>query len=464
MIYTLICKQLYSPLLDRTKQSPFREALDEAVRNERRPLGELRSLQIDKLRRILGHASRHVPYYAAAFARAGLVPDDIRDVADLRRLPVLTKEEVFASGARMVSDRYVGRLFAASTSGSTGIAMRFHVDSGQYGWVEAMQWRGRRWWGIERGDPSVVLWSRPVARTRWTNARAWGVNRLRNTVQFDAFTDLDAAKAELIAGAIERHRPRLIYGYGSSLGKLADLLHTAGPRLSPGAKPNVVEYTADHMYAPERRTAAEVFGAPVISAYGSSECGGVAQQCREGRLHIAIDHVVVEFLRSDGSPTDEGETGRIVISHLNNLGMPLLRYEVGDMGAWVSEPCPCGVTLPCMSLQVGKSVDVIDTSEKRGVSAHVFDYINLHLMKLDVRGIKQFFVEQTGPDTFDVAFVREQPFEPRSVDIFVERMRAYLGSAIAVQTRFVEEIPLTASGKRRYFKKRIAVDREASGS
>jgi phenylacetate-CoA ligase len=144
--------------------------------------------------------------------------------------------------------------------------------------------------------------------------------------------------------------------------------------------------------------------------------------------------------------------------------MPLLRYEVGDLGAWVDEPCPCGVTLPCMSLQVGKSVDVIDTSEKRGISAHVFDYINLHLIKLDVRGIKQFFVEQTGPDNFDVAFVREQPFEPRSVDIFVERMRAYLGSAIVVQTRFVDEIPLTASGKRRYFKKRVAVDREASGS
>ncbi len=463
-MYTLICKQLYCPLLDRAKRSPFREALEEAVRNERRPLGELRSLQLEKLRRMLEHASRHVPYYADAFARARLAPDEVREVTDLRRLPVLTKEEVFASGARMVSDRYVGRLFAASTSGSTGIAMRFHVDSGQYGWVEAMAWRGRRWWGVERGDPTIVLWSRPVDRTRWTNARAWGVNRLRNAVQFDAFADLDAAKASRIAAAVERHRPRLIYGYGSSLGKLADLLQTAGTSLSPRARPNVVEYTADHMYAPERRTAAEVFGAPVISAYGSSECGGVAQQCREGRLHMSIDHVVVEFLRSDGSPTEAGETGRLVISHLNNLGMPLLRYEVGDLGAWDAEPCPCGVTLPCMSLQVGKSVDVIDTSEKRGVSAHVFDYINLHLIKLGVRGIKQFFVEQTGPDAFDVAFVREQAFEPRSVEIFVERMRAYLGNAIVVETRFVEEIPLSTSGKRRYFKKRAAVDREASGS
>jgi phenylacetate-CoA ligase len=310
----------------------------------------------------------------------------------------------------------------------------------------------------------VVLWSRPVAHTRWTNARAWAVNRLRNAVQFDAFAELDDAKAARVADAIERHRPTLLYGYGSSLGKLADLLHARGRTISPAARPRLIEYTADHMYAPERRTATEVFGAQVVSAYGSSECGGVAQQCPEGRLHVSMDHVVVEFLRADGSRADPGETARLVVTHLNNFGMPLLRYEVGDAGAYVDDPCPCGVTLPCMSLQVGKSVDVIDTSEKCGVSAHVFDYINLHLVKLEIRGIKQFYVEQTSTDSFDVAFVREQPFDGRSVDIFVEKMREYLGNRVDVQTRFVDEIPLTPSGKRRYFKKRMGIDREASGS
>jgi phenylacetate-CoA ligase len=302
-----------------------------------------------------------------------------------------------------------------------------------------------------------------VAHTRWTELRAWSVNRLRNIVQFDAFKDLDAGKALAIARAIDRHRPKMIYGYGSSLGKLAELLKEAGVKIA--APPRVVAYTADHMYAPERKVAAEVFGAEVISAYGASECGGVAEQCREGSLHVSVDHCVVEYLRSDGSPADPDERARLVLTPLNNYGMPLVRYDIGDMGSYPDDgPCPCGVTLPKMSLQVGKSVDVIDTSAKRGVSAHVLDYINIHLMKLNVSGIKQFFVEQTARDAFDVAFVKESRFDPRAVDIFVDKMREYLGPQIDVETRFVEDIPLNASGKRRYFKKREGLDREASGS
>jgi phenylacetate-CoA ligase len=219
------------------------------------------------------------------------------------------------------------------------------------------------------------------------------------------------------------------------------------------------------MYAPERRVASEVFGAKVISAYGASECGGVAEQCREGSLHVSVDHCVVEYLRPDGSPAAPGESARLILTPLNNHGMPLIRYDIGDMGAFLGDaPCPCGVTLPRMSLQVGKSVDVIDTSTKRGVSAHVLDYINIHLMKMQVSGIKQFFVEQTGLDAFDVAFVKESAFDPRAVDIFVEKMREYLGPQINVRTRFVDDIPLNASGKRRYFKKREGLDREANGS
>jgi phenylacetate-CoA ligase len=166
-----------------------------------------------------------------------------------------------------------------------------------------------------------------------------------------------------------------------------------------------------------------------------------------------VDHVLVEFLRADGSAAEEGETAEIVVTTLNNFAMPLIRYRVGDLGSFSSEQCACGVNLPVMTLQAGKAIDLITTSTRLAVSAHVLDYINLYLMKHGIRGIKQFFVEQTRPDAFVLSIVQETPFDERSVQVFVEKMRDYLGEHIEVETRFVEKIPLPPSGKRRYFKK-----------
>lgn len=454
----LVSKHVYYRLLDRSKQAPYRAAWAEALRNETKSLSELRELQLAKLRKLLVHASK-IPFHAERFAQAGVILSDVRGLDDYRRLPLMTKPMIFDAGAALVSTTFVGKMFEGRTSGSTGDSLRFKQDSGQLAWIDASQARGRRWWGVERGDRTVVLWSRPAERSATIEMRIWLKNALRNARHFDAFKDFDEAKALEIARAIEKRRPAMIYGYGSSLGRLAQLLDAQGVAVSAAARPKVVEYSADHMYPHERALAQKVLGAEVITAYGSSECGAVAQQCRHGSLHVSIDHVVVEILRADGSPAAPGENGRIVFTTLNNQAMPLIRYEVGDMGRLVDEPCPCGVSLPCMVLESGKSADVIDTSTKRGVNAHVFDWINIALMKEDVRGIRQFLVGQTAADTFELAVVQEKPFDPKSVELFISKMKDYLGDQIVVTPKYVDELPLSKTGKRRYFERRFGTDR-----
>jgi phenylacetate-CoA ligase len=465
-MYDLACKHLYYPLLDRTKRAPYREAFGEAMRNERLDRVGLAAVQLDKLRAILAHAER-IPFHSQRFESAGVRAADVSSLEDLRRVPLLTKADVFDGGSRLVSEAPDGRVFEGRTSGSTGHAIRFKQDSRQVAWVDASQARGRRWWGVERGDPLVVLWSRPAERSATIEARIWVKNALRNVTHFDAFKDFDEAKALAIARTIERRKPLMLYGYGSSLGRLAQLLHSRGVALSTAARPRVVEYSADHMYPHERALAEQVFGAEVVTAYGASECGGVAQQCRHGRLHVSVDHAVVEIVKVDGSPAAPDENGRILLTTLNNKAMPLIRYEVGDIGRLLSEPCACGLSLPCMHLESGKSADVIDTSARRGVNAHVFDWINIALMKEDVRGIRQFLVGQSAEDTFELAVVRERPFDPRSVELFIAKMRDYLGEQIDVTTVFVDELPLSRTGKRRYFEKRFGASRgggvEAAG-
>jgi phenylacetate-CoA ligase len=456
---TAFARYAYLPLTDAVKRMPVRRYLREAEALDRRPLRELEALQLDKLRRALEQAGRETRFYAERFRAAGFRPDELRSVTDLARIPELSKYDIFEHREEMRSPRCVGRRFDGFTSGSTGVALHFDFDSRQYGYAIACGLRGRGWWGVRRGDSELSVWGRPAAHTWWTDRSTWAKYKLRNTVQFDAFANFDG---DAIIAALRRIRPRVVYGYGSSLGRLAEAMAARGVALEGDERPAIVEYTADHMYAQEKKLCEQVFGAPVLSAYGSSDCGGVAQQCREGRLHMSIDHVVVEFLRDDGSAAGPDETARVVLTQLHNAAMPLVRYAVGDLGSYSADPCPCGVTLPVMNLTIGKTADVINTSQRSGVQASILDYINILLMKEGIRGVKQYMVLQTSLDAFKVSFVKETPFEQRAVDVFVAKMREYLGDGIAVTVDFVDAIPLQKSGKRRYFLKAFGQEREAS--
>jgi phenylacetate-CoA ligase len=84
------------------------------------------------------------------------------------------------------------------------------------------------------------------------------------------------------------------------------------------------------------------FGAPFRDVYGTGELGMVAAGCGRSRgLHVFDDLFVVEVLE-DGRPLPAGQVGRLAITDLSNYAMPLIRYEVGDVGMMVDEPCPCG--------------------------------------------------------------------------------------------------------------------------
>src|SRR5262249_4946133 len=75
------------------------------------------------------------------------------------------------------------------------------------------------------------------------------------------------------------------------------------------------------------------FGAPFADVYGSSELGSVAAACGLSLgMHLFDDLFVVEV----------GDQGRILITDLANTVMPLIRYQIGDVGRLHIDLCPCG--------------------------------------------------------------------------------------------------------------------------
>jgi phenylacetate-CoA ligase len=392
-----------------------------------------------KLARIQEHARKNTKFYSKFSSD----------------FPVLSKANLYQFQTDLMSESYVGYAFKGVTSGSTGTPLTFYQDSLHHAWSEACRDRAHAWWGIQRGARTFILWGRPVVGGTWVQAKSWLKYRLRNSLSFNTFQDLtDEYLGQIYRGLI-RFKPELIYGYGSSIGALALWMDKRGIQMPAWQGLKLVEYTGDHMLPFEKEVAERVFGVPVASLYASSEASGLAYQCPAGNLHISSDHIWVEFLREDDSPANPDEPARIVVTTLNNFVMPLIRYEVGDIGSYSSKICSCGVILPVMNLEVGKLVNQITTSTKKAVSSYVLDYIAKHITREKMPGIRLFQVLQTGLDDFVLKIVRSEEYSDQTINFFIQKMREYLGKQIQVQVEFVSEIQVSKSGKRSWFHKAL---------
>ena len=110
----------------------------------------------------------------------------------------------------------------------------------------------------------------------------------------------------------------------------------------------------------ERRQIEEVFGVKVINRYGCEEVSLIASECEKHEgLHLNVEHLFIEFIRSDGQDAKPGESGSIIVTDLINKAMPFIRYQIEDSGVPTDRRCSCGRGLPLMSEVTGRLADFL---------------------------------------------------------------------------------------------------------
>src|SRR5262249_27888573 len=171
---------------------------------------------------------------------------------------------------------------------------------------------------------------------------------------------------------------------------------------------------------------------------------------RHDGLHINADGVYVEIER-DGEPARPGEPGSILVTDLTNRGMPLLRYQVGDVGVWAGRRCACGRGLSLLERLEGREADYVTTPRGEMISG-----ISLtENFAVQVPGIAQLQIIQETVDQFRFRIVRGPEFGPASL----ERMRGLVaerfGPSVAYKCEYVERIPQEPSGKYRFCISRV---------
>lgn len=444
---TRLVSDLIFPLQEQLKKHTTVRVKREMEASQYWPREKLENLRSARLKSLLTHAGQHVPYYRDLFARLGFDPHLATSVESLQALPFLTKTEIRAHTQGLRSDQAVG-LASFNTGGSSGEPLTFFIGKERVSHDVAAKWRATRWWGVDIGDPEIVLWGSPIELSSQDRVRRWR-DAVMRTQLLPAF-EMSAERVVGFIAQIRRTRPAMLFGYPSAFAHIARHAQAQNVRLDDlGIK--VAFVTSERLYDHQRELIQQVFNCPVANGYGGRDAGFIAHECPSGGMHLTHEDVVVEIIDPQGQVLPHGESGEIVVTHLATRDFPFVRYRTGDIGALDTRMCDCGRTLPLLKDLQGRSTDFLVAQD-----GTVMHGLSLIYIVRDLAGVKQFKITQKSLDLTEILLVTDDRFDQRLLESIERGAKARLGETVTVDVRLVDDIPAEKSGKFRYVISHVA--------
>ena len=317
---------------------------------------EMRQLQGARLRKLVDNVYHNVPFYRAKMQAMNIMPDDIRTIDDIKKLPFTTKQDL--------RDNYPYGLNAVPQSE----IVRVHASSGTTGNPTVV--------GYTRRD--LAIWSEAIARC----LAAYGASR-EDTISvaygYGLFTGglglhygvehLGATVVPTSSGNTDKHI-LLIKDLGitgvactpSYALHMAEVMNKKG--ITPAdLKLKIGIFGGEPWTENMRKSLEEKLKIDAFNIYGLSEImgPGVSHECEcKNGSHIIEDHFFPEIINPETCEVlPEGEQGELVFTTLTKEGMPLLRYRTKDLCSLIYEPCECGRTSVRMTRIMGRSDDML---------------------------------------------------------------------------------------------------------
>ena len=440
-----ISRHFIVPLLRWKNRRKDLKYLDEAERAQHLPAGDLADLQLVRLRQLLIHAAQASPFYARRFAEIRFDPAALRTVADLRKLPLLTKADIQQNRtALMATTLAPDEILENQTGGSTGAPLRFAVSrESQYRRI-ANTIRHNRWAGLEPYHRAAAIWG----HQRDLNPARTVTDRIRDAFYCRRVTldtsHLTRPRLATFVERLNRTHPTTYVAYANAVYLLARYIEKRG--LRDYHRPRSIITSAELLGDDQRQVIERVFGCPVFNRYGSREFSVTASECSaHAGLHIAADTLIVEIVRG-GRPCQPGELGQIVVTDLHNYAMPFIRYQIGDLGLLRADACPCGRTFPRMEISGGRVTDFVVTPEGAVVSGAA---LTIYFIAR-VPGITQAQLVQQQRDMILLRLATNDAFGEASRKMIAESVTRFFGPRMHYEIEPVTEIAPEASGKYRF--------------
>ena len=440
-IYTSLISGILFPFHERIKKHDSVKVRKEMESSQWWNDKLLREFQFSKLCQLLKHAQAHVPYYRKLFSEIGFKPENIRSISDLTQIPLLDKS-IIRNNSEEIKSEIARDLDRFNTGGSSGEPLIFYIGKKRVSHDVAAKWRATRWWGVDIGDPEIVVWGSPVELNVQDNIRILR-DQLFRTKLLPAF-EMSEQKLDSFLGQIRAMRPKMLFGYPSALSHIATHAEAKGQNMNDlGIQ--VAFVTSERLYDEQRLQINRTFGCPVANGYGSRDAGFIAHECPQGGMHITAEDIIVEIVNPNGKNLPPGESGEIVVTHLATEDFPFIRYRTGDIGILDTNICSCGRGLPMLKEIQGRSTDFLTAQD--GTIMHGLALI--YILR-DLPQIRAFKIVQESLDLTNVYIVSENGLSQEIREKTEQEFRNRLGKNVKISILEVAEISAEKSGKFRY--------------
>ncbi|MBR2185155.1 MAG: phenylacetate--CoA ligase [Prevotella sp.] len=317
---------------------------------------QIKALQVERLKATVAHCMNN-PIYKERLEKAGVTPESITSIDDIRRIPFTTKQDLrenYPFGLASVPLRECVRLHSSSgTTGNPTVILHTQKDLDE--WANQV---ARNLWMVGLRPDDVFQNSSGYGMFTGGLGFQYGAERLGMlTVPAAAGNSLRQIKFMTDFGTTALH------AVPSYVTRLYEVMQEQGVDPRKDTKLKVLAIGAEPHSEEQRQRIEKMLGVKAYNSFGMSEmCGpGVGFECKEQNgLHFWEDYYIVEIVDPETlEPVPDGEIGELILTSINREAMPLLRYRTRDLTRVLGRGCPCGRNHVRLDRMKGRSDDMM---------------------------------------------------------------------------------------------------------
>jgi len=378
-----------------------------------------------------------VPFYRELFDAAKVSPFEIETVADLKRIPIITKKDIRKNQQSIINRKCnKERCYRSHTSGSTGEPSWTYFD--RRSWYRKKYFskmRARMACGMRWREKVVILETEATRELRIKNKKMSKLLFLLPITYLSVFEEPDRLLRRLID-----LKPHNIYGPPSTLFMLSKRAKQEGESVLSLKR---IFTSSECLTYPVKHHIENSLHAKVYDIYGSTETKEIAWQCSTADgYHINEDEVIVEIVDESGKLLPPGIPGHIVITDLLNRAMPLIRYRNQDQGILTAKSCACGLSFSLMKPLTGRASEIICLPNGCCISPFL---LTTSIEK--TKGLLQYQIIQERIDSIRVKTVFEKGYFDRGSSTIRSILTDLTENKIIIKVEDCDNIDMEKNGK-----------------
>lgn len=407
-------------------------------------LSEIKSAKLVAINELLLYAQNNFPSYNELFIQNN-VNLPIRYLSELDQIPSVDKSFI----KKLVTEYKDSDLEATndiwhSTTGSTGMPLKFPCSKESEHIKNGFRRRLYRWYGLESGDTWVKLWRGDMELPLKSKVKQFLTGRYTISI-YDPKNPLDSALDSVrisdIINQLNKLKPVVIDGFVSAVVVISKHILEHDVKLS--FKPRSIVTGAEKLSDADRTIIAKAFCCRVFNRYGGTEGSVIAHECAHQTNSTHLLHVQEERIHLDYELDKTSGKYAIILTDLLSRPIPFIKYNIGDLVEKTEEPpCACGrIGLTLIKNIDGRTNDFFYDINGKKITTHI---IQNYIKKID--GIIKYQAVQDIDYRLFINVISSEEFNVKNMHSCIQKLEGIFG-VNNIEVRLVNSIDSDVGGK-----------------